>query len=358
MSEIQVGERYCVTVARDALNKLPTLVADSHRVAVVSTATLARQAAAVITKLETSGVKVLSLVVPDGENAKTSATLAKLWQALAAADFTRNDLVVGVGGGATTDVAGFVAASYLRGIPWIPIPTTVLGMVDAAVGGKTGIDLPEGKNLVGAFHEPRAVLVDFALLAGLPEREVRSGLAEVVKAGFIADSMILELICANPRESQNVNSERFAELVVRAVKVKATVVLDDLSERTSLAALPGREQLNYGHTLGHAIEMQQQFRWRHGEAIAVGMVYAAKLAATVTGLDRAAVELHSSVLRAIGLPVSYAAAPYPNLRALISRDKKTRGITPRFVLLAGLQHPIIDSPSEDMLYAAYRLIAD
>jgi 3-dehydroquinate synthetase len=199
--------------------------------------------------------------------------------------------------------------------------------------------------------------VDLDLLHRLPEREIRSGLAEVVKAGLISDPHILRLILENPSESRNVTSERFAELVARAVAVKATVVAGDFTERTSLGTMVGREQLNYGHTLGHAIETYERFRWRHGEAIAVGMVYAAELAALTSGLDPQTVASHRSVLQALGLPTSYAAAPYADLRALINRDKKTRGATPRFVLLDQLQHPIIVSPTEDALNVAYQRIA-
>jgi 3-dehydroquinate synthase len=336
---------------------LPELLDGVVRVAVVYPTVLSAPAGTISALLQANGVQVLPLVVPEGELAKTPAVVAALWQALAAADFTRSDLVVGVGGGATTDVAGFAAASYLRGIPWVAVPTTVLGAVDAAVGGKTAIDLPEGKNLVGAFHEPRAALVDLELLRKLPEREVCSGLAEVAKAGLISDPAILRLILEDPDESRDVVSERFAELVARAVAVKSAVVAGDLTERTSLGTMVGREQLNYGHTMGHAIETYEHFRWRHGEAIAVGMVYAAELAAITSGLSAETVALHRDVLRLLSLPTSYSAAPYEALRALISRDKKTRGTTPRFVLLDQLQHPVVVSPTEDALNTAYQRIA-
>jgi 3-dehydroquinate synthase/shikimate kinase/3-dehydroquinate synthase len=202
-----------------------------------------------------------------------------------------------------------------------------------------------------------AVLVDLDLLRGLPTREVRSGLAEVVKAGFIADSAILDLIIADPQDCLEVTSDRFAQLLVRAVKVKADAVADDLKERTSVGESLGRERLNYGHTMAHAIETHEHFQWRHGEAVAVGMVYAAELASATIGLDADAVALHREVLSSLSLPTSYAGAPFAQLRAYISRDKKTRGVTPRFVLLDRLQHPVIATPTEDTLSAAYQRIA-
>ncbi|MDR2620407.1 MAG: 3-dehydroquinate synthase [Propionibacteriaceae bacterium] len=356
MAEIIVSspQPYPVVIEPTALRLLPEYLGGAGQVALVYPSVLAGTAAVAQVALQDSKIRVLPLVVPEGETAKTAQVLTALWSALAKANFTRTDLVIGVGGGATTDVAGFLAASYLRGIPWIAVPTTVLGAVDASVGGKTAIDLPEGKNLVGAFHDPRAVLIDFDLLRSLPPREIRSGLAEVAKTGFIADAAILKLILDDPVSSQQVTSERFAELVTRAVQVKAATVAADPEERILATGSVGREQLNYGHTVGHAIEAYEQFRWRHGEAIAVGMVYAAELAARTTGLAPETVALHRSVLRALELPISYAAAPYAAIRDFISRDKKTRGGTPRFVLLDKPQHPIITTPTEEAMSAAYQ----
>nr|WP_231979789.1 3-dehydroquinate synthase family protein [Tessaracoccus coleopterorum] len=201
-------------------------------------------------------------------------------------------------GGTTTDLAGFVAASWLRGVAYVSVPTSVLGMVDAAVGGKTGINLAAGKNLVGAFYEPRAVLCDLALLDSLPTAEVASGLAEVVKCGFIADPAILDLATADLTDCLDVTGDRFAELVTRAIRVKATVVAADLTERTSSGDRVGREALNYGHTLGHAIEKHAGFSWRHGQAISVGMAWMARVSRDLLGLDGATVDLHDHLLGA------------------------------------------------------------
>nr|WP_285127409.1 3-dehydroquinate synthase family protein [Propionibacterium freudenreichii] len=171
-----------------------------------------------------------------------------------------------------------MAATWLRGIRWISVPTTVLAMVDAGIGGKTGADLPQGKNLIGAFWEPSVVLEDTDLLVGLPARQVRSGLAEVIKHGFIADERTLELVSGDPAQAQDVTSGRLAELIARSVQVKARVVSSDLRESTSVGDDVGREQLNYGHTLGHAIEAAEHFTRPHGECVALGMVFAAELA--------------------------------------------------------------------------------
>ena len=217
--------------------------------------------------------------VPEGEAAKDIAVAGQLWSRLAAHRMTRSDAIVGVGGGATTDLAGFVAASWLRGVRLVLLPTTLLAVTDAAIGGKTAVNIPEGKNLVGAFYTPAGVLADLAVLESLPQPEYVSGLAEVIKAGFIADPVILDLIEADP-EGAVVPHGRYArELVERAVRMKAEVVSADLREAGR------REILNYGHTLGHAIERVEGYRLRHGDAVAIGMVYAAELARLAGRLD-------------------------------------------------------------------------
>jgi 3-dehydroquinate synthase len=225
-----------------------------------------------------AGLDVYLAVVPDAEDAKSAVVAAELWSALGQAGFTRTDAVIGVGGGTVTDLAGFVAATWLRGVRVVQVPTTLLGMVDAAVGGKTGINTPEGKNLVGAFHPPAGVLCDLDALATLPRPDLVAGLAEVVKCGFIADPRILELVEADPVAALDVEGPFLRQLVERAVQVKADVVTADLRE----AAL--REILNYGHTFGHAVEQVEGYRWRHGEAVAVGMTVTSRPpSSTATG---------------------------------------------------------------------------
>ena len=239
------------------------------------------------------------------------------WQILGQSDFTRTDAIVNVGGGAVTDVGGFVAATWLRGIQYINIPTTVLGMIDAAVGGKTAINTSEGKNLVGAFHSPSAVLIDTDTLQTLPENELFTGLAEAVKCGFIADPAILDLIESHPREElARHDSPVLREVIERAVRVKAAVVSEDFKESGR------REILNYGHTLAHAIERNERYQWRHGAAVGAGMVFAAELSAMLRSLDSAVVDRHRSVLSKLGLPVGYRGDRWPQLLETMRRDKK------------------------------------
>ena len=347
---------YEVHIAPGALSRLEEALGEATRVAIIVPGPLTALADRV--RERCPGRQVTLVTVAEAENAKTPAVLADCWDALAAAGLTRSDLVIGLGGGTTTDLAGFVAASWLRGVGFISIPTTVLGMVDAAVGGKTGINLTAGKNLVGAFHEPRAVICDLELLGGLPRLEIASGLAEVVKCGFISDPGILELIDSDLAGSQDTTSETFAELVGRAVTVKAAVVAADLTERTSEGESVGREALNYGHTLGHAIEAHEGFRLRHGQAISIGMAWIAEVSRRLLGLGAGIAADHSRLLRSLGLPVAYDPAAWPALRQLMSLDKKTRGLTLRLVGLAAQGRPVmLEGAAEDELAGAYAAVS-
>lgn len=300
---------YPVVVDPDALRELPEMLAGVSRVALIHSANLGELAAEVSARCLAQ--QVLTIPVPDAEAGKSPDVLVDCWNQLAAAGFTRSDVVLGLGGGAITDLAGFVAASWLRGVGYISIPTSVLGMVDAAVGGKTGINLAAGKNLVGAFYQPRAVLCDLNLLGSLPDSEVSSGLAEVVKCGFISDPEILVLVSEQLSQARDVGSAVFADLVRRAISVKARVVAADLTERTSIGDQVGREALNYGHTLGHAIEARERLpiaaRSSHQHrnvldcrgfaAIAWPRRSAGSQASGVVGWVRAADELPASRLR-------------------------------------------------------------
>ena len=223
---------YDVEIGHGVRDRLPDLLGDDvRRVALLHAPGFT---------LELPGVEVLDVELPDGESAKSAAVVADCWERLGAAGFTRSDAVVTVGGGATTDLGGFVAATWLRGVRVVHVPTSLLGMVDAAVGGKTGIDTGAGKNLVGSFHEPAGVLCDLDLLASLPARELVSGMAEVVKAGFIADPEILALVEKDPATALDPASDVLAELVERAVRVKAEVVAADLREAGGADGHPGR----------------------------------------------------------------------------------------------------------------------
>ena len=224
----------------------------------------------------------------------------------------------------------------------------MLGMTDAAIGGKTAINTADGKNLVGAFYPPAGVLADTGVLATLPPAEYVSGLAEVIKAGFIADPVILDLIEADPAGAAKPGGPHERELIERAIAMKAAVVSADLRE----AGL--RETLNYGHTLGHAIERVEDFRMRHGEAVSIGMCFAAAVGRLAGRLDAPTAQRHRSVLTAVGLPVRYRADAWPALRAAMAVDKKTRAARLRFVVLDGLAKPaIMADPPEELLELAY-----
>ncbi|MFE0150691.1 3-dehydroquinate synthase [Nonomuraea sp. NPDC059007] len=342
---------YDVVIGTGVLGELPGLLGEGVRtVAVVHPSTLPEISRPVCEALTDAGYDVVELPVPDGERAKSVEVAAGLWSALGRYGVTRSDAVVGVGGGATTDLAGFVAGTWLRGIKVVLVPTTLLAMVDAAVGGKNGIDTPEGKNLVGTFLPPAGVLCDLATLPSMPRADYVAGLAEVIKGGFIADPTILMLIEDDPDAATRPEGEHTRELIERKIQVKADVVGADLRE----AGL--REILNYGHTLAHAIERHEHYLMRHGEAVAIGMTYAAELSRLSGRADL--VERTRSILTSVGLPTSYRADAWPELREHMRMDKKNRGAKQRFVVLDGLAKPgRLEDPAEELLAAAYKEIA-
>lgn len=345
---------YDVIVGRDLASHLPQMLGESvQRVALIYAEPLNGLAQPVFDAL-VAEYDVLALAVPDGEQAKSASVVNECWEALGEAGFTRSDAVVTFGGGATTDLGGFVAASWLRGVRVVHVPSTVLAMVDAAVGGKTGINTSTGKNLVGAFHEPAGVLCDIALLDSLPAAEVAAGLGEVIKCGFIADPAILDLVEADPKAAQDSTSPVLRELIERAIKVKIDVVVDDLKETGGRDGHPGREVLNYGHTLAHAIERATDYEIRHGEAVALGCTYVAELARREGLIDDALAARHAATFGMVGLPTSWAGAGFDELRATMAVDKKARGSQLRFVVLHGLADPkVLAGPSEESLRAAY-----
>jgi 3-dehydroquinate synthase len=315
------------------------------------------------------GLAVHHLEVPAGEEAKRLEVVAGLYQGLAAVPTRRADPVLAVGGGATTDVAGFAAATWLRGVPLVNLPTTVLGMVDAAVGGKTGVDLAEGKNLVGAFHQPVAVVADLDTLAGLPAAEVRSGLAEVAKAGLAGDPALAEALAAAAGPATAGDPAALAPLIEGAVRVKAAVVgADEFEEAADGTVGPpersgepqggapvGRLMLNYGHTLGHALERLAGYRGlRHGEAVALGMVVAARVAEAVGLAGPGLADGHVRLLAALGLPVGGVDLDPDRVLAAMATDKKQRqGL--RLVLLRAPGRPeIVTNPDRGVLVAAIR----
>lgn len=290
--------------------------------------------------------------LPDGEAAKSAQTLAQMWDWMGAAGFTRSDLVVAIGGGTVTDAAGFLSATWLRGIDWIAIPTTLAGMVDASVGGKTGINSEYGKNLIGAFHSPRKVIIDSKWLNTLSNRDIAAGLAEVIKSGFIGDQSILDLMQNFDLERDRNNFEVLNQLIEKSIAVKSGVVSSDFKESF------GREVLNYGHTLGHAVERHSKYALRHGEAVSIGLVFAAHLSQMHCGLDQNIVQQHISLLEKVGLPTTYYRAALPQLQALMSIDKKSRGNTLRFVGISEVgKTQRIEGLSTDQVADAYEKIA-
>lgn len=347
------GENYDVVVGRGLLAGLPALLGERvKRVLVIHPRALRLTGDTVREELAAAGFTALTAEIPDAEEGKHIEVASFCWQVLGQNDFTRSDAVVAIGGGAVTDLAGFVAATWLRGVKVIHMPTSLLAMVDAAVGGKTGINTAEGKNLVGAFHPPAGVLADLDTLDTLPKNEMISGMAEVIKCGFIADPVILELIERDSAVVSDPRSNAVRELIERAIAVKAKVVSADLKEAGE------REILNYGHTLGHAIELVERYSWRHGAAVSVGMMFAAELARSVGRLSDADADRHRSILESLGLPITYRRDRWQALLDGMRRDKKSRGDLLRFVVLDGIARPgILDVPDTSLLFAAYQEIA-
>jgi 3-dehydroquinate synthase len=350
--EVAVEPPYPVLIGRAVLGELDKLLAGRHRVAILHQPVLAATAELVRKRLADTGVDAHRIEIPDAEAGKDLPVVGFIWEVLGRIGVGRKDALVSLGGGAATDVAGFAAATWMRGVSIVHVPTTLLGMVDAAIGGKTGINTDAGKNLVGAFHQPIAVLVDLDTLKTLPHNEIVAGMAEVVKAGFIADPVILDLIEADPQAALDPAGEVLPELIRRAVTVKAEVVAADEKESQL------REILNYGHTLGHAIERRERYQWRHGAAVSVGLVFAAELGRLTGRLDDATADRHRSILTSLGLPVGYDADALPQLLEYMAGDKKTRSGVLRFVVLDGLAKPgRLEGPDPSLVAAAYAEVA-
>lgn len=318
------------------------------KVLIVHPPTLGAKANALRESLQGS-YEVLLAEVPDAEDAKRVEVAAFCWQIMGQTDFTRTDAVIGFGGGATTDLAGFVAATWLRGVRLIQVPTSVVGMVDAAVGGKTGINTSEGKNLVGSFYAPAAVVMDLDVLDTLPRNEILAGFAEIVKCGFIGEPEILDIIEADVDAVTDPTAPQFRRVLELSVGLKARVVSEDFKESGL------REILNYGHTLGHAIEHAERYRWRHGAAISVGMVFAAELGRLAGSLSDAVVDRHRSILTSLSLPIDYPLGRWQTLLATMQRDKKARAGMIRFIVLDDVgKVTTLNGPDEALLFAAYQ----
>jgi 3-dehydroquinate synthase len=346
--DVLVDRPYPVIIGTGLLGDLSRVLDGRHRVAILHQPALNQTAEVIRKHLSDKGIDAHRIEIPDAEAGKELPVVGFIWDVLGRIGIGRQDAIVSLGGGAATDVSGFAAATWLRGVDVVHVPTTLLGMVDAAVGGKTGINTDAGKNLVGAFHQPLAVLVDLATLETLPRNEIVAGMAEIVKTGFIADPMILDMIEADPEAALDPRGSVLPELIRRSVAVKAEVVAADEKESQL------REILNYGHTLAHAIERRERYRWRHGAAVSVGLVFAAELGRLAGRLDDETADRHRAVLTALGLPVSYDADAFPQLLEYMAGDKKTRSGVLRFVVLEGLAKPgRLEGPDPALLVAAY-----
>jgi len=349
---VNAEHSYDVHIGRGLLGELNEAVSTATRVGIIYPIALRVSAESLQVELEGSGRRVVLIEVPEAEDSKTAAVLEYCWNALGTSEFTRSDMIIGLGGGATTDLAGFVAATWLRGIAWIAVPTTLLRMVDAAVGGKTGINTDAGKNLVGAFHSPSRVVIDVNALSSLPENDLRAGLAEVAKVGLTSDPSILETILSQRENCFDPEQEIVTSLIERAIAVKAAVVSRDFTEQGGPDL--GREVLNYGHTFGHAVEKFENYRWRHGAAVSVGIMFVAELANIAGRLSDADLQVHRDVLEVIGLPTTYPAGRWEPLLSTMKVDKKARGDLLRFVVLDGIGKPaILEGPDPSLLFSAY-----
>ena len=300
MNEVQLalpnGDSYPVIVGNGAIERLPSLMPSaSQRAAIVTQGNIGLNVQ--------TGIEQKTFEIDDGEEAKSLTTIERLCSAFAQWGLTRADVVVGVGGGVVTDVAGFAAATYHRGVAVVHVATTLLAQIDAAVGGKTGVNLPEGKNLVGAFWQPSGVICDLDTLDTLPERELRSGFGELAKYHFLTGDPLSEM--------------ELEDRIVRAVQIKAGIVNQDEKEQ-GIRAL-----LNYGHTLGHAIESAGSYEVKHGEAVAIGLIYAAELAHTLDRISYERVQEHRQVVESYDLPCAVpTAVTDEDLMFAMTRDKK------------------------------------
>ncbi len=316
---VDVPDRpYDVVVGSGAVTELRPLLADRRRVAVVSQAPIAEHhLAAVLDAVADADV----FLIDDGEATKSLTTVEDLCRRFADSGLLRGDAVIGLGGGVVGDVAGFAAAVYHRGIDVVHAPTSLLAMVDSAIGGKTGVNLPEGKNLVGAFHQPLGVVADVDTLATLPEREYRSGLGEVAKYALLGNEAVAGALRTGRADVLARNPDVLSRLVVSCATAKAAVVAADSEERTG-----ARATLNYGHTLAHALEIVRAGDISHGEAVAVGLVFAAELARGLERLDASEVDHHRELLAGLGLPVRAPAGTVGgDVLAVMRRDKKAQG---------------------------------
>ncbi len=325
-------KQYPVIIGENVLETLPALLAERQlngKIGIVTNETLAPRYG----KMLADCLKNATLAtVPDGEQHKSLETVRFLYDAFIDAGLDRKSVIIGLGGGVIGDMAGFAAATYLRGVPYIQVPTSLLSMVDASIGGKVAVDLPQGKNLIGAFKQPEMVIVDTATLATLPEVEWRCGVAEVVKAGLLRDTALLDA---------GLYKRGATEFIIRAIAYKVAIVQEDPYEQNV------RAYLNLGHTFAHALERVSNYQWRHGEAVALGLLAAARLS-QVHGLCDAQLPFRvEQLLRTLNLPTRYKGYSSAEFRAAMNTDKKREGNRVRFVLLRAAGDPVLCSDVPD-----------
>lgn len=324
--EVNLQERsYVITIGAGAISDLgKTLLSccKPTKVAVISNTTVARiYSDSVFQALKANGIEAKLVTMPPGERFKTLTSVRRIYASLIEMKMDRGGAIVALGGGVIGDMAGFAAATYMRGIDFIQVPTTVLAQVDASVGGKTGVDLPEGKNLIGAFHQPRSVIIDIDTLSTLPNRELKSGLAETIKHGIIYDQEYFNYVDANAGALLRRDQQRMVEAICRSVEIKRDVVENDEREN-GLRAI-----LNYGHTVGHAVEALSGYgKLRHGEAVSIGMVTEAILAESIGAAQPGIAETIARTLKKFGLPVALSSSiSTEEIIRFIELDKKTLG---------------------------------
>lgn len=325
--------QYPILIGNGLLQTLPDLLAEhklTGRVAIVTNKTLAPLYGEALLKTLPDAVLIK---LSDGEQYKTLETIRKLYDIFIDAGLDRHSVIIALGGGVIGDLTGFAAATYLRGVNFVQVPTSLLAMVDASIGGKVGVDMPQGKNLIGAFKQPTMVIVDPTMLRTLPDVEWRCGVAEVVKAGLIREPSLLDA---------DLYQRTAVDFIVRAIAIKVNVVQEDPYESGI------RAYLNLGHTFAHALERVSNFKWRHGEAVAFGLLAAARLSQIQGLCDMALPFRVEQLLRALNLPVRYTEYSAGELRAFMNTDKKRQGGNVRFVLLRAAGDPVLCSDVPDV----------
>ncbi|MCD6385396.1 3-dehydroquinate synthase [Candidatus Sumerlaeota bacterium] len=329
---LKLGERsYTVYIDYSHLERLPELmrnVISFERVLVVTNTTVGElYAEQLLDVLNTGGYTPELLILPDGERYKDITSLRKIYDFLIENNFPRQSTIIALGGGVIGDIAGFAAATYMRGINFIQVPTTLLAMVDASVGGKVAINHPLGKNLIGAFYQPRLVFINLEFLKTLPEEELRCGYAEVIKYGIIRDADFFEYLEDRTHDVLALDKKALQKVVATSCRIKADIVQQDEREADIRAIL------NYGHTVGHAIESLTRYCvYKHGEAVAIGMVAAARIGARLEMIDNAEVERIWQIIRMAGLPYRFKHAEPEDIVERITKDKKVLGHKVRYVL--------------------------